>query len=72
MQEDRIFDILFQCKGRQYKDWVNPSEKTDKMDGQALFTWCWTEYFLGIYRSTIANGQSVKNPDWLTEAIVVK
>ena len=25
--EDKIFDIAFQSNGRQYKGWVNPSDK---------------------------------------------
>ena len=30
MDEGRIFDISFQCDDRQYKGWVNPSERMDK------------------------------------------
>ncbi len=27
MSEDKIFDIEFDCEGRHYKGWVNPSEE---------------------------------------------
>ena len=27
MSEDKIFDIEFECEGKFYKGWVNPSDK---------------------------------------------
>jgi hypothetical protein len=27
MKEDKIFDIEFDCDGKHYKGWVNPSEE---------------------------------------------
>jgi len=27
MNEDKIFDIEFDCEGKHYNGWVNPSEK---------------------------------------------
>lgn len=27
MNEDKIFDIEFDCEGRHYKGWVNPSDE---------------------------------------------
>lgn len=27
MNEDKIFDIEFDCEGNQYKGWVNPSDE---------------------------------------------
>jgi hypothetical protein len=27
MSEDRIFDIEFDCEGKHYKGWVNPSDE---------------------------------------------
>jgi hypothetical protein len=28
--EDKIFDISFECDGKKYTGWVNPSDKTDE------------------------------------------
>ena len=67
--EERIFDISFQCDGRQYKGWVNPSEKTDK-NGRP------TSYHVvleGVYFGNLSINNckwaiSEDRPDSLTEA----
>ena len=35
--EDKIFDIAFETNGRQYKGWVNPSEKINDSGAPASF-----------------------------------
>ena len=35
--EDKIFDIAFETNGRQYKGWVNPSEKINDNGAPASF-----------------------------------
>ena len=68
--EERIFDISFQCDDRQYKGWVNPSEKTDK-DGRP------TSYHVvleGVYFGNLSINNckwaiSEDRPDSLIEAV---
>jgi len=70
MQEDRIFDIAFQCDGRQYKGWVNPSKKTHKNGRPTSFR----VVLEGVYFGNLSLDNckwaiNEDRPDSLTEAV---
>jgi hypothetical protein len=70
MEEDRIFDISFQCDGRQYKGWVNPSEKTDKTGRPASYHVVLEGvYFGNLSINNCKWGINEDRPDSLTEAV---
>ena len=70
MDDERIFDISFQCDGRQYKGWVNPSEKLDKNGKPTSFH----VVLEGVYFGTLSLNNckwaiSEDRPDSLIEAV---
>ena len=70
MEEDKIFDISFHCDDRQYKGWVNPSEKTDKNGRPTSFH----VVLEGVYFGNLSINNckwaiSEDRPDFMTEAV---
>ena len=67
--EDKIFDISFQSDGRQYKGWVNPSDKLNENGLPASFHVVLNEVSFG-YLSLSGEKWTVDEdrPDQLVEA----
>jgi hypothetical protein len=49
LMEDKIFDIAFETNGRQYKGWVNPSEKMTEDGAPCIISCCSGGYLFRIF-----------------------